>query len=417
MSSVGFSFFAEPVNVIKALAARTPELHFDYDEIMHEAHGRAFTVAKITRIDLLSDIQASLSEAYKKGRGFGEWRDNIKPVLAKKSWLGDVSVTNPKTGETKQIYVGSRRLKRIFETNMRVSVAKARYESQMSSAGEYFRYKAVLDRRTRPGHAKLHGMILPKTHKFWEKNYPPNDWGCRCQVQVLTQSEMQSYGFKPHAGTPLNVASKDWAYNPGKSTQGLDSVLAKKAANLSGELKNIVKNDLKNYERDRNLYVWQKNLDEMLDAVSKKEVIKEKVLQVRQIGAIKSDIFKFIKQYKPEIQAEHICLYQNVIWHILRDTKPKIKEPNMQELKSIVAVLDEAKHCYYDTGHENLIYYYPSSQEDKMLNYVAVDLNYELKKFKTSNFVVSVGKIPFVNFKTTLKKRDKKGEKIFLRVK
>lgn len=120
---------------------------------------------------------------------------------------------------------------------MRVSVAKARYESQISSAGEYFRYKAVLDRRTRPGHAKLHGMILPKTHKFWDKNYPPNDWGCRCQVQVLTQYEMQSYGFKPYAGTPLNVASKDWAYNPGKSADNLDGVLAQKAKNLSGELK------------------------------------------------------------------------------------------------------------------------------------------------------------------------------------
>ena len=96
---------------------------------------------------------------------------------------------------------------------MRVSVAKARYESQMSSAGEYFRYNAGLDRRTLPSHATLHGMILPKTHKFWEKNYPPNDWGCRCQVQVLTQYEMQSYGFKPYAGTPLNVASEDWAYS------------------------------------------------------------------------------------------------------------------------------------------------------------------------------------------------------------
>lgn len=71
MSSVGFSFFAEPVNVIKALAARTPELHFDYDEIMHEAHSRAFTVAKITRIDLLSDIQASLARPIKRGRALG----------------------------------------------------------------------------------------------------------------------------------------------------------------------------------------------------------------------------------------------------------------------------------------------------------------------------------------------------------
>ena len=406
MSSVGFSFFAEPANVIKALAARTPELHFDYDEIIHEAHSRAFTVAKITRIDLLSDIQASLSEAYTKGQGFGEWRDNIKPVLAKKGWLGDVSVTNPKTGETKQIYVGSRRLKRIFETNMRVSVAKARYESQMSSAGEYFRYKAVLDRRTRPSHAKLHGMILPKTHKFWEKNYPPNDWGCRCQVQVLTQSEMQSYGFKPYAGTPLNVASKDWAYNPGKSTQSLDNVLAQKAKNLSGELKNIVKNDLKNYEQDRNLYVWQKGLDDMVDTLLGGDIIKEKLRQIVQVGQIKPNIENGLKKLGVKLGANSVALYQNRVWHLKRDSKPKDKEPNADEIKAIVDVLDKARHCYYNPQENALYYFYPTMQNDNMVNYALIRLNYTLAKFRTDNFVISIDKIPFENFNTTI--RDKK---------
>ena len=54
---------------------------------------------------------------------------NIKPTLAKKGWLRDVEVTNPKTGETKNIYVGNRRLKTIYSTNMQVANAKARYET------------------------------------------------------------------------------------------------------------------------------------------------------------------------------------------------------------------------------------------------------------------------------------------------
>ena len=405
MSSVGFSFFAEPVNVIKALAARTPELHFDYDEIIHEAHSRAFTVAKITRIDLLSDIQASLSEAYKKGRGFGEWRDNIKPVLAKKGWLGDVSVTNPKTGETKQIYVGSRRLKRIFETNMRVSVAKARYESQMGSVGEYFRYKAVLDRRTRPSHAKLHGMILPKTHKFWDKNYPPNDWGCRCQVQVLTQSEMQSYGFKPYAQTPLNVASKDWAYNPGKSAQSLDNVLAQKAKNLSGELKNIVKNDLKNYEQDKNLYVWQKGLDDMVDYLASGNIIKEKIYQIAQIGMLTKNVKNGLKKLNITPRAASIAIYQDAVLHIMRDSKPQAKKPDIDEIKASVRVLDESKHCFYDIKHKNIIFFYPSMQDDDMSNYIVVNLDYTIKKFRTDNFVATISKMPLKSFKSILKNK------------
>ena len=372
---------------------------------MHEAHSRAFTVAKIARIDLLSDIQTSLSEAYKNGRGFTEWRDNIKPVLAKKGWLGDVSVTNPKTGEAKQIYVGSRRLKRIFETNMRVSVAKARYESQMSSAGEYFRYKAVLDRRTRPSHAKLHGMILPKTHKFWEKNYPPNDWGCRCQVQVLTQYEMQSYGFKPYAGTPLNVASEDWAYNPGKSAQSLDNVLAQKAKNLSGELKNIVKNDLKNYERDRNLYVWQKGLDDMVNYLASGNIIKEKIYQIAQIGMLTKNVKNGLKKLNITPRAASIAIYQDAVLHIMRDSKPQAKKPDIDEIKASVRVLDESKHCFYDIKHKNIIFFYPSMQDDDMSNYIVVNLDYTIKKFRTDNFVATISKMPLKSFKSILKNK------------
>ena len=54
MSSAALSFFAKPENVVKFLQARKPEIRFDYDEIMHEAHSSVFTVAKITKIDLLT---------------------------------------------------------------------------------------------------------------------------------------------------------------------------------------------------------------------------------------------------------------------------------------------------------------------------------------------------------------------------
>lgn len=219
-------FFSEPINTINILKQRKSEVHFDYDEIMHEAHLRAFTVAKITKLDLLDDIKQSLEIALKNGQGFKEWKDNIKPTLAKKGWLGNVSVVDPKSGEVKEIYVGSRCLKRIYETNMRVSYAKSRYESQMNATGEYFRYVAVLDSKTRPTHAKLHGLVLPKTHKFWDKNYPPNDWGCRCEVQVLNEFEIKSKG---HHVTNIeilpNIATPDWAYSFKNESENLEIYL------------------------------------------------------------------------------------------------------------------------------------------------------------------------------------------------
>ena len=212
------SFFrGDSKKLYEYLKDKNPEIHFDYDEIEKEAHDKAFTVAKITKLDLIKDIQKSLSEAVKNGVGFEEWKKNIKPTLAKKGWLGDVEVTNPKTGEIKNIYVGNRRLKTIYSTNMQVARSKGRYESQIDSFGEYFVYIAVMDSLTRPAHAKHHMIILPKNHPFWDTHYPPNDYNCRCVVRVYTESELKKRGWTPSNKAPSNFAHKDWAYNPGKT--------------------------------------------------------------------------------------------------------------------------------------------------------------------------------------------------------
>lgn len=213
---INIDFFKSPDEVVKFLKQKYPELHFDYDEIMHYAHNRAFTIAKITKLDLLRDIQKSLTEAYKNGAAFEEWKKNILPTLAKHGWLGNVEVTNPKTGEVKKIYVGNRRLKTIYSTNMKVAYSHSRYKSQMQSHGEYFRYIAVLDNKTRPTHASHHGLILPKDDPFWDTHYPPNAWNCRCKVRVYTKKQLERKGWKV-AHTPPPFAHKDWAYHVGKT--------------------------------------------------------------------------------------------------------------------------------------------------------------------------------------------------------
>lgn len=407
MSSVALSFFAKPENVVKFLQARKPQLHFDYDEIMHEAHSRVFTVAKITKIDLLNDIQKSLSEAYKEGQRFSEWQKDIRPLLAKKGWLGDVSVTNPNTGETKQIYVGSRRLRRIFNTNMRVSIAKARYESQMNSYAQYFRYVAILDSRVRPNHKKLHGLILPKTDKFWDKNYPPNDWGCRCKVQVLTEDELKSEGWQVSKSTPLNIADKDWAYNVGKA-DNKDKILKEKIKKIDKDsaLAKAALSELKTLEQDRKLYVWQQGLNDMLKVLISGSIIKDKAFQVVQVGELRPKIKKALNNQGITPKANSIAIYQNTISHINRDSKPKAKKPNIDEIKAIVSVFDRAKHVYYDSQENVLLYFYSSLQQDKMVNYAVVRLDYVLKKFKSDNFIATISKMPDINYKGFL--RDKK---------
>lgn len=55
-------------------------------------------------------------------------------------------------------------------------------------------YITVGDDRVRPAHKELDGVKRPVDDGFWDMYYPPNGWGCRCDVKQL------SFG----QATPLN---------------------------------------------------------------------------------------------------------------------------------------------------------------------------------------------------------------------
>ena len=209
------SFEQKPQKAIEYLEGKYPELHFDYDELMHEAHHKAFTVAKITKLDLLKDVLLSLLQAHEEGTTFEAWKKELTPTLKKKGWWGHVTVTNPKTKEEKEIYVGSRRLRNIFYTNTRVAYNVGRWQHQDALIdAPYLRYVSILDAHTRPTHKTMHGIIRHKDDAFWKTNYPPNGWNCRCRVQAYSMDSIESKGWKTKLKAPVeNVASKDWAYD------------------------------------------------------------------------------------------------------------------------------------------------------------------------------------------------------------
>lgn len=218
-----FDFTTPPWEAIDYFKGKGKKVSFHYDEMLHEAHNKAFTVAKITRLDLLSDIHLSLKSAMESGQDFKAWQKNIQPTLKEKGWWGAVEAINPITGEVKDIRVDSRRLRTIYETNMRTSYAKGRYAAQMESDAEFLRYNAILDQHTRPSHSARNGIILPKNSPWWEANYPPNGWKCRCKATAMTSFEVKRRGLTPYEGIPPTLADKDWAYHVGKGDTTLQT--------------------------------------------------------------------------------------------------------------------------------------------------------------------------------------------------
>lgn len=247
-SMVSFDFNLPPEENIKALKAKKPKLSFNYDEVMHEAHLKAFTIAKVTKLDLLSDIQDSLLKAQSEGKSFEVWKKEIKPTLAKKGWLGKVEVINDKTGESKTINVNNTRLKKIYNTNMRSANAQGRAKAQYALEGEiYLRYIALQDGLTRPSHLKMQGITLHRDDPFWSTNYPPNGWNCRCVVRAYSKEECEREGFSISQTPPLPIASVDWSYD-------------KRGLEKDNSLNTILDSKLKKFAKDNNKRAFVESL-------------------------------------------------------------------------------------------------------------------------------------------------------------
>lgn len=245
MVKIDFQAQDTPAEVYDYLKSKGLKLTFNYDELLKEAHDKAFTVAKITRADLLNDIHESLIKAMKSGENFKTWKENIIPTLQKKGWFGEKEIVNPTTGEVKKVVIDSRRLKTIYSTNMRVTYQKYRYKQMMElPLSTYWMYRSALLETTRDSHRKLHGTVLPRDNVFWNTNYPPNDWNCKCTVTAHSKRDLERRGIYDKVVTEdiENIASKDWAYNVGK-TSNLAAISKLNLDDSLSSLNKVIKNE------------------------------------------------------------------------------------------------------------------------------------------------------------------------------
>jgi len=225
MANPTFSFRLKPQEAISYLEQKGFKQSFHSSEIMHQAHNTSFTVAKIMRDDLLTDMHSSLLQAQADGIGFREWQKRIKPTLVDYGWYGKTEVIDPRTGEVTQIEVGSRRLKTIFETNMSVAHAQSRLHKQKSLPfSHYWMYLSMLLPTSRATHRAKHGRVLHRDDPWWRTNYPPNAWGCHCKVRAYTKSQLDKRGIQIEQSMRESIASKDWAYDLSKGTPPLDKL-------------------------------------------------------------------------------------------------------------------------------------------------------------------------------------------------
>lgn len=194
-----------PVEAIEHFRAKGRHVAFDWRDTDAGLHAASFTVAKAMRLDVLSDIEREVDRVISEGETFESFRERIEPVLRAKGWWGRKRMVDPLTGEERIVQLGSpHRLRTIFDTNLRTSIARGRWEriERLKERMPYLRYVAVADARTRPDHMAWHGTVLPVDHPWWETHAPPNGWYCRCVVQQLDEEDIEDYGYRVSDGPP-----------------------------------------------------------------------------------------------------------------------------------------------------------------------------------------------------------------------
>lgn len=183
-----------PREAVEFFRSKGLAIGYAWQDVWQEEHARAFTVAKAMNRDLLEDIRGAVDKALAEGTTLADFQRELRPILERKGWWGRSKLRDPLTGELKNVQLGSsRRLKTIFEVNMRSAYAAGRWErAQRNKAGfPYLRYVTVGDSRVRAEHAAWHGVIRPIDDAFWETHYPPCGWNCRCTAVPVSKTMIE----------------------------------------------------------------------------------------------------------------------------------------------------------------------------------------------------------------------------------
>ncbi|TRD18386.1 phage minor head protein [Palleronia caenipelagi] len=180
---------------------------FSWQDVEPEEHAVAFTVAKMAELDLLKAAKAEVQRAIDEGLTFETFQKSWRGNDRLKEWWGKARQTDPVTGESKVVTLGSpRRLRTIYRTNLRAARAAGQWEriERTKEALPYLQYRLGPSEEHRPAHAARAGLVLPVDDPFWSAWMPPNGWGCKCWVRQITRARAEALGVSDPPQIPTS---------------------------------------------------------------------------------------------------------------------------------------------------------------------------------------------------------------------
>lgn len=203
-----------------------------WDDLLRAAHARAFSVAGVTRDDMLADFRAAIEKAREQGTGLQEFRKDFDAIVDRTGWKFRARGA---TEEERRAW----RARIIYTTNMRTSYMAGRYKQltdpDVLRYRPWWMYKHSGAMHPRMTHLALNGKVFAASDPVWRVYFPPNGWGCGCDVVALSNRQLKAMGKDgpdewplgdPYEGTDPRTGEPEtrypgidrgWEYNVGQS--------------------------------------------------------------------------------------------------------------------------------------------------------------------------------------------------------
>lgn len=185
--NISYLFDKSPEEIVKYFEAKGMRFSFDWRDTWKQAHAKAFTAAKVMKMDILQDIRDEVTSTIKNGSTFDEFKKNLTPKLVSKGWwgkmrAGDMPGYNSSMGDPdRQVQLGSpRRLKTIYQTNLNSAYNSGRWNQQWQNRDDrpYLEYRQIQRANKRDDHSQLHGKVFHIDDPKVQEIYPPNGYNC-----------------------------------------------------------------------------------------------------------------------------------------------------------------------------------------------------------------------------------------------
>ncbi|HAV3438141.1 phage head morphogenesis protein [Acinetobacter baumannii] len=372
-------FTLPPEDAISYLEKKGFKIGWDWHETLDNAHSKAFTVAKVARMDLLQDIRQSLISAMQQGQTLEQWKASITPVLQDKGWWGKKTVINPE-GREQEVQLGSpRRLRTIYDTNMQSAFAAGRYKAMLASAEArpYWEWRHITISNPRKQHVALNGRLFRFDDPFWNVAYPPSEWGCKCRViarsarevegkEILSGEGNESHiyervGVDRNTGadvivkrTQFDIPTKDGklTFAPAAGFNGspassflLNDVMINRATNLMGEARGLIQSQ--KLMTNHNLTKVNESFVNHALKLSKSQK------QFSPIGVLQYDSVKFLTAVGQSFESKMIWLSDEVL------VNKKYTDVSVTELIALPDLIANVEQKLWDKQTQALFYVLP----------------------------------------------------------